>query len=363
MPTMTQEIHIEPVPPEERGSLPLPTELAFGNLFSDHMFLQHYTPESGWANAVISKLKQLPLHPAAAVLHYGQEIFEGLKAYRRPDGEINLFRPKANFRRFNDSAKRVVMPTVDEDFHLLALKKLIALDERWVPTQPGASLYIRPAMIATSPKLGLAASTEYMHFIITGPVGPYFKGGFKPVSVYVSDFCRRAVVGGIGEAKTGGNYVASLQMSEEVARKGYTQVLWLDAIEGRFVEEVGAMNICFVYEGSRIVTPKLSGSILAGITRDSLLTLAPALGYEVSEERVDINEILAGIQSGKVTEVFGCGTAAVISPVGNLHYRGEDYPINDNATGPVSKHLYDELTGIQYGTTEDRFGWTETVAT
>ena len=229
------------------------------------MFVQSYNPESGWHDAVIKKLVALSLHPAAAVLHYGQEIFEGLKAYRRPDGEINLFRPKANFRRFNDSAQRVVMPAVDEDFHLLALKKLIAQDERWVPSQPGASLYIRPAMIATSPKLGLAASSEYVHFIITGPVGPYFKGGFKPVSVYVSDFCRSCGDRGIGEAKTGGNYVASLQMSEEVARKGYTQVLWLDAIEGRYVEEVGAMNICFVYEGSRIVTPALSGSILAGI--------------------------------------------------------------------------------------------------
>ena len=356
---MTQEIRMEPVPAEEQGSLP--TELAFGNLFTDHMFVQTYNPESGWHDAAIRKLQSLSLHPAAAVLHYGQEIFEGLKAYRRPDGKINLFRPKANFRRFNDSAKRVVMPAVDEDFHLLALKKLIALDERWVPTQPGASLYIRPAMIATSPKLGLAASSEYMHFIITGPVGPYFKGGFKPVSVYVSDFCRRAVIGGIGEAKTGGNYVASLQMSEEVAKKGYTQVLWLDAIDGRYVEEVGAMNICFVFEGSRIVTPKLSGSILAGITRDSLLKLAPALGYEVSEERVDIQEILAGIQSGKVTEVFGCGTAAVISPVGNLHFKGEDYLVNNNEAGPVAKRLYDELTGIQYGTAEDRFGWTETV--
>ncbi len=356
---MTQEIRIEPVPAEEQGSLP--TELAFGNLFSDHMFVQTYTPESGWDDAVVRRLEAFSLHPAAAVLHYGQEIFEGLKAYRRPDGEINLFRPEANFRRFNDSAKTVVMPTVDEDFHLLALKKLIAQDERWVPTQAGSSLYIRPAMIATSPKLGLAASSEYMHFIITGPVGPYFKGGFKPVSVYVSDFCRRAVIGGIGEAKTGGNYSASLQMSEEVAKKGYTQVLWLDAIEGRHVEEVGAMNICFVYEGSRIVTPTLSGSILAGITRDSVLQLAPALGYEVSEERVDIHDILAGIRSGKVTEVFGCGTAAVISPVGNLHFKGEDYCINDNEAGPVSKHLYDELTGIQYGTAEDRFGWTETV--
>ncbi|MEM7260101.1 MAG: aminotransferase class IV, partial [Pseudomonadota bacterium] len=190
---------------------------------------------------------------------------------------------------------------------------------------------------------------------------PYFKVGFNPVSVFVSDYCRRAVVGGVGDAKTGGNYAASLQVSEEVAKDGYTQVLWLDAIEGRFVEEVGAMNICFVLEGERIVTPALSGSILPGITRDSLLTLAPALGYEVSEEQLDIHEMLEGIGSGKVTEVFGCGTAAVISPVGNLHFKGKDYCINDNQTGPVSQRLYNELTGIQYGTVEDRFGWTQTV--
>ncbi|MEM8660084.1 MAG: branched-chain amino acid aminotransferase [Pseudomonadota bacterium] len=357
---MTHEIKIEALAPNERKELP--TELAFGTQFSDHMFVQDFHPDTGWSNAVVQALEPLPLHPAAAVLHYGQEIFEGLKAYRRADGEINLFRPEANFDRFNRSAKRMVMPEVDVAFHLQALKTLIALDERWVPTQSGASLYIRPAMIASTPKMGLGASAEYKHFIITGPVGPYFQVGFNPVSVYVSDYCRRAVVGGIGDAKTGGNYAASLQVSEEVAKDGYTQVLWLDAIEGRYVEEVGAMNICFVLEGEKIVTPTLSGSILPGITRDSLLTLAPALGYEVSEQQLDIHEMLEGIGTGKVTEVFGCGTAAVISPVGNLHFKGKDYAINDNKTGPVSRRLYDELTGIQYGTVEDCFGWTQTLS-
>ena len=353
---MTQTITINPVAAQDMGSIPSNPD--FGSNFSDHMFVQSYTEGEGWGNAEIRKLENFSIHPAAAVLHYGQEIFEGLKAYKRPDGGVNLFRPEENFRRFNESARRIVMPEVDKLFHLEALKSLVGLDSRWVPTQEGASLYIRPAMIATSAKLGLGASAEYLHFIITGPVGPYFKGGFNPVSVYISDSVRRAVIGGIGEAKTGGNYAASLYMSEKVAKQGYTQVLWLDAIHGKYMEEVGAMNICFVYEGSRIVTPKLSGSILAGITRDSVLKLAPELGYEISEELLDVSEILRDIKSGKITEAFGCGTAAVISPVGKLSFRDEEYLINDNLAGSVSQKLYDELTGIQYGTREDRFGWT-----
>ena len=353
---MTRSITIEPVPAQEQGSIPSNPD--FGSNFSDHMFVQNYSADKGWNKATIKKLENFSIHPAAAVLHYGQEIFEGLKAYKRPDGGVNLFRPLENIRRFNLSAQRIVMPEVDEAFHLQALKSLISLDKRWVPAEEGASLYIRPAMIATSAKLGLGASSEYLHFIITGPVGPYFKGGFNPVSVYISDSIRRAVIGGIGEAKTGGNYAASLYMSEKVAKQGYTQVLWLDAIAGKYIEEVGAMNICFVYEGLRIVTPKLSGSILAGITRDSVLKLAPVLGYEVSEELLDVDVILADIKSGKITEAFGCGTAAVISPVGKLSFRDEEYVINNNESGPVARNLCDELTGIQYGNKEDRFGWT-----
>ena len=356
---MTQTIAIEPVSAKEQGTPPSNPD--FGSNFADHMFVQSYTAAGGWDGAAIKKLENFSIHTAAAVLHYGQEIFEGLKAYKRPDGGVNLFRPEANLKRFNDSARRVVMPEVNEQFHLRALKSLVSLDKRWVPAEAGSSLYIRPAMIATTAKLGLAASAEYLHFIITGPVGPYFKEGFNPVSVYISDTSRRAVVGGIGEAKTGGNYAASLYMSEKVAKLGYTQVLWLDAIHGKYVEEVGAMNICFVYEGSRIVTPMLSGSILAGITRDSVLKLAPALGYEIFEEQLDVNDILRDIKSGKITEAFGCGTAAVISPVGKLAFRDEEYVINDNQSGSVARHLYDELTGIQYGRKEDRFGWTQCV--
>lgn len=352
-------IEIKPLEPSQRKSCP--AEYSFGSIFSDHMFIQAYDEDKGWHDAQVSPYRNLVLDPSAAVFHYGQEIFEGLKAYKNAEGKINLFRPEENFKRFNRSAERMVMPTVPVEFHLDALKNLLALDHAWVPDQEGSSLYIRPTMIATSPKLGLGASASYKHFIIAGPAGAYFKGGFNPVPVYVADEFRRAVVGGVGEAKTGGNYAASLYVSEEVAKKGYSQVLWLDAIEGRYIEEVGAMNICFVYEGKRIVTPSLSGSILPGITRNSILTLAPSLGYEITEERLDIHEVLADIASGKITEAFGCGTAAVISPVGKLCLKGQDYIINNNESGKVSKHLYDELTGIQYGTREDKFGWIQTL--
>lgn len=352
-------IEINSLPPENRNSCP--KEFSFGVTFSDHMFIQDFNQENGWNGANIGPYRALSLEPSAAVFHYSQEIFEGLKAYRNANGGINLFRPEENIKRFNRSAKRMVMPEVDESLHLEAIKSLVKLDQNWVPDQQGASLYIRPTMIATSPKLGLGASSTYSHFIITGPAGSYFAGGLSPISVFVADKYRRAVKGGVGEAKTGGNYAASLYASEEVSKLGYSQVLWLDAVDGKYIEEVGAMNICFVYEGKRIVTPALSGSILPGITRDSILKLAPSLGYEVSEQKLDIEEILADIDSGKITEVFGCGTAAVISPVGKLAFKDVDHVINNNETGPVSKHLYDELTGIQYGTREDKFGWIQTL--
>lgn len=348
-------ITISPLPASERGSYSTP--LGFGSEFTDHMFTQHYSQNGGWHNAVVEKFHNFSMSPATSVLHYGQEIFEGMKAYRRDDGAINLFRPEQNFKRFNRSATRMAMPTVDEDLHLEALIKLLELDSQWVPSEADASLYIRPTMIASSAGLGLRASDEYIHFIIAGPVGPYFKDGLEPVSVYISDSHRRAVVGGVGDAKTGGNYAASLKMSDDVAKQGFSQVLWLDAIEGRYIEEVGAMNICFVYEGKYIVTPELTGSILPGITRDSILTLAPTLGYPVKEARMDINEVLAAIQKGEITEVFGTGTAAVIAPVGNLSMRGEDHEINHNQAGPVARQLHQELTDIQYGRKADNFGW------
>ncbi|MFT6692897.1 MAG: branched-chain amino acid aminotransferase [Colwellia sp.] len=352
-------IKITPLKLENRQSCP--EEFSFGVTFSDHMFTQEFDEDKGWHNALISPYHSLLLAPSAAVFHYSQEIFEGLKAYRKPSGGINLFRPQENIKRFNRSAKRMVMPEVAEDFHLEAIKSLVNLDQNWVPEKEGSSLYIRPTMIATSPKLGLGASSSYTHFIIVGPAGSYFKEGLSPISVYVADEYRRAVKGGVGEAKTGGNYAASLYASEDVIKLGYSQVLWLDAIEGRFIEEVGAMNICFVYEDKHIYTPSLSGSILPGITRDSILKLAPTLGYEISEQRLDIEQILADIDSGKITEVFGCGTAAVIAPVGKLSFKSKEYVINKNQAGEVAKRLYDELTGIQYGTREDKFGWIESI--
>lgn len=352
-------IKITPLKLENRQSCP--EEFSFGVTFSDHMFTQEFDEDKGWHDALISPYHSLLLAPSAAVFHYSQEIFEGLKAYRKPSGGINLFRPQENIKRFNRSAKRMVMPEVEEDFHLEAIKSLVELDQNWVPENEGSSLYIRPTMIATSPKLGLGASSSYTHFIIAGPAGSYFKEGLSPISVYVADEFRRAVKGGVGEAKTGGNYAASLYASEDVIKLGYSQVLWLDAIEGRFIEEVGAMNICFVYEGKHIYTPSLSGSILPGITRDSILKLAPTLGYEISEQRLDIEQILADIDSGKITEVFGCGTAAVIAPVGKLSFKNNEYVINKNQAGEVAKRLYDELTGIQYGTREDKFGWIESI--
>ncbi|MFK8048197.1 MAG: branched-chain amino acid aminotransferase [Halioglobus sp.] len=349
------DINIELLPADSRGSCP--KELKFGSSFSDHMFTQEYDRDEGWHHLAISPLKNFSLHPAASVLHYGQEIFEGLKAYRRADNGINLFRPDQNVARFNASADRMVMPRVDEQSHIQAIKQLVLADQTWVPNERGSSLYIRPAMFATTPQLGLGAASAYKHFIITCPVGPYFSEGFNPVSVYVSDVIRRAVKGGVGEAKTGGNYAASLFMGEQAASEGYTQVLWLDAIEGRYVEEVGAMNICFVQKDGTIATPALSGSILGGITRDSILQLAPKLGYPVAEGRLDIEQILIAIESGDITEVFGCGTAAVISPIGKLGYKGKNYFVNNNQVGPVANHIFSELTAIQYGLSEDYFSW------
>ena len=352
---------IQVIPLTEEEQKPIPETLGFGGSFTNRMFSQHYTAGKGWHDAKIGPYAPFTLDPATAVFHYAQEIFEGTKAYRRPDGNINLFRPWENMRRFNKSAQRMVMPTIDEEDHLAAIVQLVELEADWVPSEPASSLYIRPFMIATEAALGVRASQTYIHAVITGPVGAYFKGGFNTLSVFISDKYRRSVRGGVGAAKTGGNYAASLMVSEEVKKKGYAQVLWLDAIEGRYVEEVGSMNICFVYEGNHIVTPPLSDSILAGVTRNSVITLGRDLGYEVSEARVDVHQLLADIEAGKVTESFGCGTAAVISPVGAFGYEGKDYVINNNEVGPVAKHLYQELTDIQYGRIPDRFNWTYTI--
>jgi branched-chain amino acid aminotransferase len=355
-------VEIEVVPLGEDQLKPIPGEnLGFGAYFSDRMFSQKYSPDRGWHDARIHAYGPLSLEPSTAVFHYAQEIFEGTKAYRRPDGAINLFRPWENMRRFNNSAARMAMPLVDEEEHLAAIIQLIELEHEWVPDRPGTALYIRPVMIATDNALGVHSSRTYLHYVILSPVGSYFKEGFNPVAVYISHQYRRAVRGGTGAAKTGGNYAASLLVGAEARARGYSQVLWLDAVEGRYVEEVGAMNICFVYDGKHIVTPPLSGSILPGVTRDSIITLGRDLGYSVSEERLDINQVLDDVRSGRISEVFGCGTAAVIAPVGKFGYLDQEYVINNYQCGPLAQRLYKELTDIQYGRVEDRFGWTLTI--
>jgi branched-chain amino acid aminotransferase len=353
------QIHIQTLAPGEQKAFPTP--LGFGRYFADRMFTQRYTQDKGWHDATIGRYEPFVIDPAAVVLHYSQEIFEGLKAYRRPDGRINLFRGWENTARFNRSAQRMAMALVDPEDHFEAIAALVGVVHESVPSQPDASLYIRPAMIATDVGLGVHASKSYLHFIIAGPVGPYFAGGFNPVAVYVSRDKVRAVRGGTGEAKTGGNYAASLYVAEQMQEFGFQQVLWLDALERRYVEEVGAMNIAFVYDGKLIKTPVLSGSILPGITRDSVLRLAPDLGYEVSEERIDVDQVLADIRAGRVTEAFGMGTAAVIAPVGRLGDEHRAETINNNQSGPVAQHLYRALTDIQYGRAADPYGWTYAV--
>ncbi len=339
-----------------------PTEdFGFCVHFANRMFTQRYNHGRGWHDARIEAYGPFALSPATAVLHYAQLIFEGMKAYRRPDGDINLFRPMENMRRFNNSARRMAMPTVDEEEHLEAICRLIELEHDWVPRAADATLYIRPTMVATDDALGVRASANYLHFVIISPVGPYFKEGFSPVPVYITDEYVRAIHGGVGEAKTGGNYAASLYAGEEARRRGYSQVLWLDGREHRWVEEVGAMNICFVYDNHRIVTPSLTGSILPGVTRKSVIELARHLGYEVAEEMIDVHEMLADVKSGRITEVFGCGTAAVIAPVGKFGFHDETIVINDNQAGPVARELFQHLTDIQFGRAPDPFGWTYTI--
>jgi branched-chain amino acid aminotransferase len=337
-----------------------PLKLPFGRNFTDHMFTMEFTQSSGWHNPRIHPYRGLLLDPSANVFHYSQEIFEGQKAYRSRKDDILLFRPQENARRFNRSLRRMCMPEIAEEIFLEAECELLKVEKRWVPGQRGASLYIRPTVIGTEAALGIKPSDSYLFYIILSPVGPYFKEGFNPVSLWVSDAYSRAGSGGTGEAKTGGNYAGSLLATREASQKGYSQVLWLDAGEHRFVEEVGAMNIFFVMDG-KLVTPALGGTILHGITRKSVLELAPELGLPAEERKITIDEVVDGIASGGVSEIFGAGTAAVISPVGRIGYAGRDHTVNNNQTGPWAKKFFETLTGIQYGELEDRHGWTYVV--
>ncbi len=336
---------------------PAPDELGFGHYFTDHMFIMDYTEGKGWHDPRIVPYQKICLEPSSMVFHYGQTVFEGLKAYRTPDGEVQLFRPDANFRRLNHSNERLVIPPVDEDLALEALKKLVDIDRDWVPDAPGTSLYIRPFIIATEPFLGVHPAKNYLFMIILSPSGSYYKEGINPLKIMVEERYVRAVVGGTGEVKTGGNYASSLIGQINAEKEGYSQTLWLDGVEKRYIEEVGSMNIFFKIDG-KVITPALTGSILPGITRDSMIKVLQSKNIPVEERRISIDEVVEAAHNGTLEEVFGTGTAAVISPVGELKYLDHRIIINDGKIGEVSQMLYDTLTGIQYGRIEDPFGWT-----
>ena len=332
------------------------SNLGFGHFFTDHMFIMNYDNGQGWHNARIVPYGPLDLSPASMCLHYAQEVFEGLKAYRTADNKIQLFRPEENFKRLNVSNERLVIPQVDVDFCVEALDKLVDIDKDWVPHSDGASLYIRPFIIACDPFLGVRPADSYMFIIILSPSGAYYSTGLNPVSIYVEQNYVRAVRGGMGFTKTGGNYAASLIGQDEAHKQNYSQVLWLDGVEKKYIEEVGAMNIFFIIDGE-VVTPELQGSILSGITRKSAIELAKNWGMKVSEKRISIQEVAYAYDAGKLDEVFGTGTAAVISPVGTLKWGDKVMTINNNQIGPISQKLYDTMTGIQYGRLEDKFNW------
>lgn len=337
------------------------SSLGFGTKFTDYMFNMDYNPEKGWHNPRIEPYGPIEMEPSTMVLHYGQAIFEGLKAYRTESGDIQLFRPKDNINRLSRSANRLCMPALDEEFILKALIELLKIEKGWVPDAPGTSLYIRPTIIAMDPYIGLRASNTYRLFIILSPVGAYYPEGFDPVKIWVTSQYVRAVRGGVGEAKTAGNYAASLYATELAHKEGYTQVMWLDGVELKYVEEVGSMNIFFII-GDELITPMLNGSILSGVTRDSVIKLAKSWGTKVTERRISIDEIYAAHERGELQEVFGSGTAAVISPVGHIKYDGREITIGDGGVGPFSARLFKELMNIQYGRAEDSFGWVLPVA-
>lgn len=332
-------------------------QLQFGKVFTDHMFIMDYKEGLGWHDPRIIPYQPISLDPSSVVFHYGQTVFEGLKAYRTDDDRILMFRPEKNMQRLNLSNDRIVIPHIDEELALNALKQLVLIDSEWIPNAPGTSLYIRPFVIATQPYLGVAPSVQYKFIIIMSPVGAYYKEGLNPVKIQVEDEYTRTVKGGTGEAKTGGNYAASLKAQEKSGAKGFSQVLWLDGKEHKYVEEVGSMNIFFKINGT-VVTPELNGSILAGITRDSVLQLLGHWGVPVEERKISIEEIYQAHADGVLEEAFGTGTAAVISPVGQLSWKDELITLNNGETGPISKKIYDTLTGIQYGQLEDTFRWT-----
>ncbi|MFH1122066.1 MAG: branched-chain amino acid aminotransferase [Pseudomonadota bacterium] len=355
------EIKISRAKPDQLRQKPTDeSKLGFGDILTDHMFLMDYEKGKGWFDPRIVPYGNLSIDPAAMAIHYGQEIFEGLKAYSGKDGGLYLFRPRENFKRFNRSAARVCMPELDIDEALDGMKQLILLDRAWVPTGKGTSLYIRPTMLATEPHLGVRPAWSYLFYVIVGPVGAYYKEGLNPVKIYVEDKYIRAAVGGTGEVKTAGNYAASLLAAEEAKKKGFTQVLWLDAAERRFIEEVGTMNMFFVID-DEVITAPLAGSILPGITRDSVIHMVKDWGIKMSERSLAIDEVIKAAQDGRLKDAFGTGTAAVISPVGQITYKGKDHIVAGGKMGDLSRRLYDEIVAIQYAEKDDPYGWREKI--
>jgi len=331
--------------------------LGFGDYFTDHMFEMDYLGDQGWHNARIIPYGPISMEPSAMVLHYAVEIFEGMKAYYCQDGKIRLFRPFENAKRLNRSGERFCMPAFPENDFVESIIELIKLDESWVPKEEGTSLYIRPFMFSDQCNVGVRLPIQFKFMVILSPVGAYYKEGLNPVSIYVEDEYVRAVKGGTGFTKCGGNYAASLIAQKKAKELGYTQVLWLDGCEHKYIEEVGTMNVMFKINGE-IVAPELGGSILPGITRDSALKLLASWGYKVTERRISIDELFEAAKNGSLEEAFGTGTAAVISPIGLLNIHGENLKVGDGNIGPVAQKLYDTLTGIQWGTLPDPFGWT-----
>lgn len=331
------------------------SNLGFGKYFSDHMIVMDYE-DGKWGEPEIVPYGAFDLSPATTCLHYAQGIFEGCKAYKTAEGKITLFRPEENFKRMNKSAERLCMPTFDGEKMLDALKEILVIEQDWIPTAPGTALYVRPTMIGTDPALGVHASHKYKFFIILSPVGAYYAHGLTPTKIYIEDVYVRAAIGGTGEAKCMGNYAASLMAGEVANQKGFDQVLWLDAKDRKYAEEVGSMNIFFVIDGV-VVTPALNGSILPGITRKSSIEVLKDMGYKVEERKISVDEIQKAYEEGKLNECFGTGTAAVISPVGQLTYKGKDMIINNGKMGEITEKLYDRMTGIQTGRYEDKFGW------
>mgnify|MGYP002529249831 FL=1 len=351
---------IKIVKTEHPKEKPDPKTLGFGKIFTDHMFVMDYSREEGWHDARIVPFGYLSIHPASTVLHYGSEIFEGLKAYRRADGGIQLFRPEMNARRMMNSAERLCLPQLPEEDFLQMVTELVRLEADWVPHSEGTSLYIRPFMFGNDETLGVHAVHHATFIVICCPVGSYYKEGINPVGIMIEDSDVRAVRGGTGYAKCGGNYAASNRAGERAEKKGYSQVLWLDGVERKYIEEVGAMNVMFKINGE-IVTPALTGSILPGVTRNSCIEVLKSKGMSVSERLLSVDELIAAMDNGTLEEAWGCGTAAVVSPIGKLACRGKEYIVNGGKIGEITQMLYDTLTGIQWGKLDDAFGWTHKI--